>query len=204
MIVCCSGCPRATGKTTNFITAITAQTNVRGRFTSLISHLLQSYPVPHSLSLASMVLLSHSGVCLGLVLAGLAASLPTQVSFDIQANSERQPIIQASRLISAKEPRKLHGRFLHITDMHPDPHYTPHSSRARTCHSKKPQKKSDEALYFGTPFGCVFSMSSLCIVALITDTHVASVIRPLCSPTTPSTFWSNTGSTKSILSSVRF
>ncbi|KAK3330850.1 Metallo-dependent phosphatase-like protein [Apodospora peruviana] len=36
----------------------------------------------------------------------------------------------------AASPRKLHGRFLHITDLHPDSFYKPHSSTAEedACH----------------------------------------------------------------------
>ncbi|KAF9009052.1 Metallo-dependent phosphatase-like protein [Cyathus striatus] len=50
------------------------------------------------------------------------------------------------------KPSKLHGRFLHITDMHPDPHYTVHSSQKTACHRKKPKKKKDRAGYYGTPY----------------------------------------------------
>lgn len=39
----------------------------------------------------------------------------------------------------AAQPRKLHGRFLHITDFHPDEFYKVHTSTAqgRACHSGK-------------------------------------------------------------------
>ncbi|KAF8165337.1 endopolyphosphatase [Crassisporium funariophilum] len=55
-------------------------------------------------------------------------------------------------LFEANRPKKLHGRFLHITDMHPDPYYSPHTSQSTSCHRKKPKKKKEESLYFGTPF----------------------------------------------------
>ncbi|KAF8974554.1 endopolyphosphatase [Flammula alnicola] len=50
------------------------------------------------------------------------------------------------------KPRKLRGRFLHITDIHPDPHYTPRTSQSTACHRKKPKKKKNGALYYGTPY----------------------------------------------------
>jgi len=49
-------------------------------------------------------------------------------------------------------PKKLHGRFLHITDMHPDPYYTPRTSLSTACHRKKSKKKKNKSLYFGTPY----------------------------------------------------
>jgi hypothetical protein len=43
---------------------------------------------------------------------------------------------------------ELHGRMLHITDMHPDPHYVPHTSKKKACHRKK---RSNGSGYYGTP-----------------------------------------------------
>lgn len=54
----------------------------------------------------------------------------------------------------SRPDRKLHGRFLHITDIHPDPHYAKGTSQSSQCH----RKESDEdkkAGYYGTPFGSV-------------------------------------------------
>jgi len=54
------------------------------------------------------------------------------------------------------EPRKLHGRFLHITDIHPDGYYRPHTSEERACHRKDKKKKSNNiAGYYGTSYSCV-------------------------------------------------
>ena len=50
---------------------------------------------------------------------------------------------------------KLHGRFLHITDMHPDPHYITGASESSACHRNKPRKEKQRAGYYGTPFRCV-------------------------------------------------
>ncbi|KAH7914346.1 hypothetical protein BJ138DRAFT_1133448 [Hygrophoropsis aurantiaca] len=46
---------------------------------------------------------------------------------------------------------RLHGRFLHISDMHPDPHYKSGASQSSACHRKKP-KKEQRSGYYGTPF----------------------------------------------------
>jgi endopolyphosphatase len=55
------------------------------------------------------------------------------------------------------EPRRqLHGRFLHITDIHPDPHYEYDSSISSSCHRTKPKKEEPRAGYYGTPFRCEF------------------------------------------------
>ncbi|TRM67571.1 Metallo-dependent phosphatase-like protein [Schizophyllum amplum] len=48
--------------------------------------------------------------------------------------------------------RKLTGRFLHITDIHPDPYYTAGASVKRDCHRKKPRKKKNRAGYYGTSY----------------------------------------------------
>ncbi|CAI4057694.1 hypothetical protein SUVZ_02G5580 [Saccharomyces uvarum] len=51
--------------------------------------------------------------------------------------------------------KKLHGRFLHITDMHPDPYYLEGTSIDDVCHSGKPDKKNDIAPKFGKAMsGC--------------------------------------------------
>lgn len=55
---------------------------------------------------------------------------------------------------SGREPR-LSGRFLHVTDFHPDRYYKPGSAVSAGCHSKKPKKDKDRAGYWGTPIsGC--------------------------------------------------
>ncbi|KAF8913908.1 hypothetical protein CPB84DRAFT_1811392 [Gymnopilus junonius] len=64
------------------------------------------------------------------------AASPAQVSFQVQDT----------------KPKKLHGRFLHITDIHPDPHYAPHAAESTACHRKKSKKKKNVASYYGTPY----------------------------------------------------
>lgn len=81
---------------------------------------------------------------------------PTQVPLAMEPMSELFRTLHLELpLTLLKEPKKLHGRFLHITDMHPDPHYTPKASLSTACHRKKPKKKKDESLYYGTPYACV-------------------------------------------------
>lgn len=50
--------------------------------------------------------------------------------------------------------KKLHGRFLHVTDLHPDPHYKYHSALRGGCHHNKPKKnkpdEKDRAGWWGT------------------------------------------------------
>ncbi|KAI0045296.1 hypothetical protein FA95DRAFT_1607798 [Auriscalpium vulgare] len=48
--------------------------------------------------------------------------------------------------------RKLHGRFLHITDIHPDPYYIADASQSSACHRKKPRKEEERSGYYGTPY----------------------------------------------------
>jgi endopolyphosphatase len=52
-------------------------------------------------------------------------------------------------------PRQLQGRFLHITDLHPDPLYRVGGSVSSGCHRKRPKKEKQRAGYLGTPYGFV-------------------------------------------------
>ncbi|KAA1466378.1 hypothetical protein DENSPDRAFT_831193 [Dentipellis sp. KUC8613] len=57
--------------------------------------------------------------------------------------------------LQAPEPEsrgKLRGRFLHITDIHPDPYYNTGASVSSACHRKKPKKDKERAGFYGTPF----------------------------------------------------
>ncbi|KAK1778243.1 Metallo-dependent phosphatase-like protein [Copromyces sp. CBS 386.78] len=62
---------------------------------------------------------------------GLACLIP--IATDLQTATVAQPIANSAA------PRKLHGKFLHITDLHPDQFYKPHSSTDETdaCHRGK-------------------------------------------------------------------
>ncbi|KAI6035383.1 hypothetical protein F5J12DRAFT_902200 [Pisolithus orientalis] len=78
-------------------------------------------------------------IWLVLGLCSPATSLPTQV------------VLDAPRLRSSQEDRRFHGRFLHITDLHPDPYYKRGAHPSTACHRKKPKKKR-RAGYYGTAY----------------------------------------------------
>ncbi|KAH9938626.1 uncharacterized protein B0H18DRAFT_1081217 [Fomitopsis serialis] len=48
--------------------------------------------------------------------------------------------------------RRLQGRFLHITDMHPDPYYKEDASEKSACHRRKPKKARPRSGYYGMPY----------------------------------------------------
>ncbi|EMD40704.1 hypothetical protein CERSUDRAFT_111287 [Gelatoporia subvermispora B] len=50
------------------------------------------------------------------------------------------------------KPHKLQGRFLHITDIHPDPHYRDGGSEKSACHRKKQKKAKRRGGYYGLPY----------------------------------------------------
>lgn len=50
---------------------------------------------------------------------------------------------------SVTKSQIIHGRFLHITDLHPDEHYKEGSSIDAVCHGGKPSKNSDKASKYG-------------------------------------------------------
>lgn len=52
-------------------------------------------------------------------------------------------------LLHAKTKRPIHGRFLHITDIHPDPYYKPHTSPETACH--RDEDEEGETGPFGHP-----------------------------------------------------
>ncbi|KAG5221087.1 Endopolyphosphatase [Salix suchowensis] len=54
--------------------------------------------------------------------------------------------------VEVTKPRKLRGRFLQITDLHPDPYYTNHASQSSACHRRKPKKEKQRSNLYGTPF----------------------------------------------------
>ncbi|KAJ7890789.1 Metallo-dependent phosphatase-like protein [Mycena leptocephala] len=66
---------------------------------------------------------------------------------DVSAAPQQAPI----EVPAVAKPRKLHGRFLHITDMHPDPFYRAKTSEKTACHRKKGKKKKNTAGYYGEP-----------------------------------------------------
>ncbi|EKM80275.1 hypothetical protein AGABI1DRAFT_120307 [Agaricus bisporus var. burnettii JB137-S8] len=83
-------------------------------------------------------------------LCALVVFLTTQVLAS-PAQTPLRDIVSENETATSAAPRKLHGRFLHITDMHPDPHYSFHASTSKSCHGKKAKKKRKRAGYWGTP-----------------------------------------------------
>ncbi|KZV72170.1 hypothetical protein PENSPDRAFT_576601 [Peniophora sp. CONT] len=81
-----------------------------------------------------------------LACASLALAAPAQQPFSVPGPSTSNVTLPAG-------PRKLHGRFLHITDMHPDPYYKTGTSESTACHRKKPRKEKTRAEPWGTPHG---------------------------------------------------
>ena len=63
--------------------------------------------------------------------------------------------VPCDHLLRTGPRRKLQGRFLHITDMHPDPHYRVGMSEKSACHRKKPRKAKERSGEFGMPYRCV-------------------------------------------------
>ncbi|GAW05350.1 vacuolar endopolyphosphatase [Lentinula edodes] len=80
----------------------------------------------------------------------LAASL--FCLFNLFAQSYSTPVQNVLTARSQTKPRKLHGRFLQITDLHPDPFYLPGTSTSKACHRKIPKEEKKRAGYYGTPY----------------------------------------------------
>lgn len=89
-------------------------------------------------------------------------------------------IVLGTSLIEKVEPqpfpRKLYGRFLHITDIHPDPFYEPSASQSSACH-RADLNHSPPAGYYGTPYSSCdapFSLTNFTLDYL--DEHWTSEI----------------------------
>ncbi|KIW91122.1 uncharacterized protein Z519_08016 [Cladophialophora bantiana CBS 173.52] len=74
--------------------------------------------------------------------AAFAAAAPPNIPW--KQDGLQQVIVGSSTSKSQPASRKLRGRFLHITDIHPDPFYKSHSDPEEQCHSGH-----GEAAYFG-------------------------------------------------------
>lgn len=86
-----------------------------------------------------------------------AAMLPLEASEkDVESLralklSPTNPVVVRDAITN--QERKIHGRFLHITDMHPDAFYEEGSSMEGSCHGTKPKNKKDKAPRFGYATG---------------------------------------------------
>lgn len=79
--------------------------------------------------------------------------LLNDIEFTRLGLTPREPVIIKD--VKTGKERKLHGRFLHITDIHPDPYYVEGSSIDAVCHTGKPSKEKDVAPKFGKAMsGC--------------------------------------------------
>ncbi|KAG2152251.1 Metallo-dependent phosphatase-like protein [Suillus cothurnatus] len=81
--------------------------------------------------------------------------------------SPPQVVLNAS---PSRADRKLHGRFLHITDIHPDPYYVEGASQSSQCHRKESGEDDQRAGYYGAPFGSVkvlpFVLTQTCFCSI--------------------------------------
>ncbi|KAH8675659.1 Metallo-dependent phosphatase-like protein [Xylariales sp. PMI_506] len=75
---------------------------------------------------------------LGLLATGLlpAVVIAAPAEFAQHVLQTRPETVQQTEQAPASPQRKLHGRFLHLTDFHPDPYYKTHSSTEESiaCH----------------------------------------------------------------------
>ncbi|QLQ78337.1 hypothetical protein HG537_0A05840 [Torulaspora globosa] len=65
--------------------------------------------------------------------------------------SPKKPVVIRDAITGLE--RKIYGRFLHITDMHPDAFYKEGSSIENVCHEGKPKNTKDRAPRFGYATG---------------------------------------------------
>ncbi|PWN29270.1 hypothetical protein BDZ90DRAFT_217348 [Jaminaea rosea] len=88
-----------------------------------------------------------------LALAAATLALSTHLTASLTAHLEDSSSSSSSS--SSSQPASpLTGRFLHLTDLHPDVHYQAGSSISKGCHAGKP-KKHDRAGHWGSPVsGC--------------------------------------------------
>lgn len=92
-----------------------------------------------------MLALSIAVVVLGLQVASSPLGAAVQVPLSMQGD--------VPEALDISRPKKLHGRFLHITDIHPDGHYKAHAAESKACHRKNPKKKSKNVSgYYGTSY----------------------------------------------------
>ncbi|KAG0698681.1 Metallo-dependent phosphatase-like protein [Suillus ampliporus] len=90
--------------------------------------------------------------------------------------SPTQIVLDKSLIGHQPSPRKLHGRFLHITDIHPDPFYEAGTSRSSACH-RADLEDNRLAGYYGTPYSSCDSPLSLTNFTFdFLDEHWASEI----------------------------
>ena len=79
-----------------------------------------------------VILFAAIGLCFNALSSILA---PLQSLTGLIPATENQPEQgEVSTFLHEKKPRPIYGRFLHITDIHPDPFYKANTSSDETCH----------------------------------------------------------------------
>jgi endopolyphosphatase len=127
----------------------------------------------------------RQGLLLLVILEGLRetlcapAQLPLNVSGVVQGTYTLHTTDDSVNRSCARpdaRPRKLTGRFLHITDMHPDPYYREGTSEKSACHRRKPKKKPRSET-FGYTYGCVVRVP--CVQSRAKSIHGSECDSPL-------------------------
>jgi hypothetical protein len=82
--------------------------------------------------------------------------------YDDFEDGDSEPALTVPTTVPATPAKRtLKGRFLHITDLHPDPFYASgvKVNEKHACHrsKKKPKKGKPVSGWYGTPYECVLS-----------------------------------------------
>ena len=85
---------------------------------------------------AAALLLTHALLPSASTFVG---ATPSQTVF--RADAAEQPSTSSQPIGTLRKP---YGRFLHITDLHPDPHYKHGSAVSAACHHNKPKPKKPD------------------------------------------------------------
>ena len=87
-----------------------------------------------------------------LLLSNLASPSPVQLPLVVpDTSSTSHPLSSANA--NELAGRTLHGRFLHLTDMHPDKFFRKDAAASTACHRRKPKKEKERGGKFGLPYG---------------------------------------------------
>ena len=101
-----------------------------------------------------------------LVLSGVCHAQISQIPFS------------TTRTHSRPEGRApLHGRFLHITDIHPDEHYIANATISSSCHRREPEDETPRSGYWGAPYSeCDSSLRHMNVTFEYLEQHWADEV----------------------------